>query len=128
MKKVLLAISISGLAAAAVGGTDSAELENAWLAFNNARGAAALIQGDREHPSANDIFRVIPDVSLKGLNEDKLQLGFDLFNDPRLSRDGTIACSSCHVAMLGGVDRRPVPSGIDGAQGEFNAPDRKSVV
>lgn len=122
MKKVLLAISISGLAAAAVGGTDSAELENAWLAFNNARGAAALIQGDREHPSANDIFRVIPDVSLKGLNEDKLQLGFDLFNDPRLSRDGTIACSSCHVAMLGGVDRRPVPSGIDGAQGEFNAP------
>lgn len=122
MKKVLLALSIAGLSAAAMASADSVELEKAWLAFNHARGSAALIQGDREHPSANAIFRVIPDVSLEGLDEEKLQLGFDLFNDSRLSRDGSIACSSCHVAMLGGVDRRPLPSGIGGAQGEFNAP------
>ena len=98
------------------------DIETAWLAFAQTRGEASLILGDREHATANDIFRAIPDVSLNTIDEEKLQLGFDLFNDPKLSRDGSIACSSCHVAMLGGVDRRPVPTGIGGAQGEFNAP------
>lgn len=98
------------------------EHEVAWLAFKNARGQASLILGDLEHPSANEVFRVIPDVTSQPLDAEKLQLGFDLFNEKRLSRDGTVACSSCHIGLLAGVDRRPLPFGIGGALGDFNVP------
>lgn len=94
----------------------------AWLDFKNARGEPSLILGDLEHPSANEVFRVIPEVTSQPLDAEKLQLGFELFNEKRLSRDGSIACSSCHIGLLGGVDRRPLPFGIDGALGEFNVP------
>ncbi len=98
------------------------DITGAWLAFSNARGEASLILGDVEHPSANDVFRVIPEVGGDNLDEEKLALGTDLFNEPRLSRDGSMACSSCHIAMLGGVDRSPVSFGIGRARGRFNAP------
>lgn len=98
------------------------EIERAWLEFSNARGEPSLILGDVEHPSANEVFRVIPDVSVEFLDEKKLQLGFSLFHEPRLSKDGSIACTSCHVALMGGVDRRPVSFGVGGAQGKLNAP------
>ena len=125
MKKTFLAVFLSGAIQPALGGTDSAsqvEIKNAWLAFANARGEASLILGDVEHPSANDVFRVIPDVAADSLDEEKLQLGSDLFNENRLSRDGSVACASCHIGMLGMVDRNPVSFGIGGAKGTLNAP------
>jgi cytochrome c peroxidase len=67
------------------------------------------------------VFRVIPDASAGNLDEDRLQLGFELFNEKRLSRDGSVACSTCHIGLLGGVDRQPVSFGIDGARGTLNA-------
>lgn len=97
-------------------------VRSAWLAFDNARGEASLIRGDVEHPSANEVFRVIPEVGVGTLDEDRLQLGFDLFNERRLSRDGSVACSTCHVGLLGGVDRQPLPFGVDRVRGTFNAP------
>ena len=39
------------------------------------------------------------------LNENKVALGGQLFHDPQLSRDNTVACSSCHNLDLGGMDR-----------------------
>ena len=98
------------------------EIRSAWLAFSSARGEAPLILGDPDHASANDVFRIIPDVGAQGLDEEKLQLGFDLFNERQLSRDGSIACSTCHVGLLGGVDRQPVSFGVDRARGTLNAP------
>lgn len=125
MRGIVLIALITAVASQALAGSDpatQAEIDAAWLAFSNARGEASLILGDPDHPAANAVFRPIPAVNLDKLDEDKLQLGFDLFNEARLSRDGTISCSSCHIGMLGGVDRRPLPFGIDGAQGEFNVP------
>ncbi len=98
------------------------DIVDAWLAFADARGNPSLILGDVDHPSVNDVFRVIPDVSAEDLDSEKLQLGFDLFQERRLSRDGTVACTSCHIGMIGGVDRRPVSLGIGGARGTLNAP------
>ncbi len=98
------------------------DIQNAWLAFASARGEASLIRGDVNHPTANDVFRIIPIPGEELLDEAKLQLGFDLFNDARLSRDGTVSCASCHIGMLGGVDRRPLPFGIDATQGVLNTP------
>lgn len=125
MQRIVGALLLAGALQPAlgdVGAAPPAEIESAWLAFSNARGEAALIRGDVEHPSANAVFRVIPDVGAESLDEDKLQLGSDLFNERRLSRDGSVACTSCHVATMGGVDRRPVSFGIGGAQGTLNAP------
>lgn len=98
------------------------EIRSAWLAFSNARGEAGLILGDTQHPTANEIFRVIPQPGAGTLDEDRLQLGFELFNEKRLSRDGSVACSSCHIGLLGGVDRQPVSFGVGGARGSLNAP------
>jgi len=125
MKNIFLALLLSGVfqpALSAAATASQAELESAWLAFANARGEASLILGDMEHPSANAVFRVIPDVGADSLDEEKLQLGLDLFRDKRLSRDGSVACSSCHIDLMGGVDRRPVSFGIGGAEGTMNAP------
>ena len=52
----------------------------------------------------------------------KVQLGKKLFFDPRLSRDGTIACVNCHDLQNGGDDGLPVSIGIDGKKGIINAP------
>ncbi len=126
MKRLLLTSFVLALGFWATGAlaasASQAEAESAWLAFANARGEESLIRGDVEHPTANDIFRPIPVPGGDELDEEKLQLGFDLFNDPRLSRDGTVACSSCHIGMLGGVDRRPISFGVDGSPGTMNAP------
>lgn len=53
----------------------------------------------------------------------KIALGKRLFNDPRLSADGRIACASCHdLVNAAGADKRPVSLGIDGQRGTRNAP------
>lgn len=120
--RLLLAFAVCVPAVAGADSPSEAEIESAWLAFNSARGEASLILGDVAHPTANEVFRVIPNVSGEFLDEAKLQLGFNLFHEARLSRDGSVACTTCHVALMGGVDRRPVSFGIGGAKGSLNAP------
>ncbi|MEZ5850427.1 MAG: cytochrome c peroxidase [Hyphomicrobiaceae bacterium] len=54
---------------------------------------------------------------------EKVELGRRLFEDKRLSHDGTIACASCHdIAAAAGADGRPVSIGIAGQKGRRNAP------
>jgi cytochrome c peroxidase len=48
-------------------------------------------------------------------------LGERLFRDPRLSRDGTVSCSSCHVIAEGGDDGKKSSVGIGGQVGAINA-------
>ncbi|WP_313245201.1 cytochrome-c peroxidase [Stenotrophomonas rhizophila] len=52
----------------------------------------------------------------------KIALGQRLFNDPRLSRSGQIACASCHERDLGFADGRRVSFGHDRQPGRRNAP------
>lgn len=52
----------------------------------------------------------------------KSDLGQLLFFDPRLSIDGTIACSSCHNVLLSGEDNRPNSVGVNGQHGGRTAP------
>ncbi|MDX1811818.1 MAG: cytochrome-c peroxidase, partial [Gammaproteobacteria bacterium] len=52
----------------------------------------------------------------------KVELGKQLFFDPRLSLDGTISCNSCHNVMAGGTDNRSVSVGVGGAKGGRSAP------
>jgi len=56
------------------------------------------------------------------LTENKIHLGRVLFFDKRLSKNGTIACASCHLVDAAYTDRRAVSSGVDGLRGDRNAP------
>ena len=47
----------------------------------------------------------------------KVELGKQLFFEPRLSIDGTSSCNSCHSVMSSGTDNRPVSVGVAGQKG-----------
>jgi cytochrome c peroxidase len=53
---------------------------------------------------------------------EKTALGKQLYFDPRLSKDGTVSCNSCHDLAAAGADTKPVSTGVGGAQGTRNAP------
>lgn len=57
----------------------------------------------------------------------KVELGRHLFYDARLSRDGTVACASCHDQAMAFTDGRPLSIGIDGTIGHRNAPSLANV-
>ncbi len=52
----------------------------------------------------------------------KVELGKLLFFDPRLSKDGSVSCASCHVPSNGFSDPRQFSLGVGGKQGGRNAP------
>ena len=53
---------------------------------------------------------------------EKIELGKQLFFDPRLSADGTVSCNSCHNVMSSGTDNRPVSVGVNAQKGGRSAP------
>lgn len=61
------------------------------------------------------------------MSVEKVELGRHLFYDARLSRDGTVACASCHVQDLAFTDGRAVAVGINGTTGAKNAPGLANV-
>jgi cytochrome c peroxidase len=67
---------------------------------------------------ANAIF--IPDDN--PLTRAKIELGRQLYMDPRLSRDGTISCASCHHPDEGYARHTQFGEGIDGQTGDRNSP------
>lgn len=52
----------------------------------------------------------------------KVELGRQLFFDPRLSADGTLSCAGCHNPQLAFTDRRPTAEGIGRRLGSRNTP------
>lgn len=52
----------------------------------------------------------------------KIELGKQLFFDPRFSSTGTVSCNSCHNLMAGGEDSRATSMGVHGLAGPRNAP------
>lgn len=57
----------------------------------------------------------------------KVELGRHLFYDARLSRDGTVACASCHLQARAFTDGRAVAVGIGGEEGTKNAPSLANI-
>lgn len=56
------------------------------------------------------------------VDSSKVALGVQLFNDPRLSKDNTVSCASCHMLSHGGVDGLKSSIGVGGQIGPINAP------
>lgn len=56
------------------------------------------------------------------MTPEKIHLGRQLYMDPRLSKDGTVSCNSCHNVMASGGDNRAFSAGIKGQLGGRSAP------
>lgn len=68
-----------------------------------------------------DLFSPLT-ASTSGLNDPKVNLGYHLYYDTRLSRKGTISCNSCHNLSKFGVDGEATSPGDDGIRGDRNSP------
>lgn len=53
---------------------------------------------------------------------EKIELGKQLFFDPRLSSTGTLSCNSCHNVMATGTDSIRTSFGVEGKRGDRNSP------
>jgi cytochrome c peroxidase len=64
----------------------------------------------------------LPTPAENPLTPERVALGRDLFFDKRLSRDGSVACATCHDPKLGYTDDRPVAVGVRGQKGTRRTP------
>jgi cytochrome c peroxidase len=75
---------------------------------------------------AQQQFEPIPSQApmVKGneLTPERIELGKQLFFDPRLSISGIISCNSCHNVGMGGDDNMPTSVGHGWAKGPRNSP------
>lgn len=71
---------------------------------------------------ANEPVQALPDAV--ETDPRKVALGKKMYNDVRLSLDGTLSCATCHVIEKGGADPRGTRTseGINGQFGGINAP------
>jgi cytochrome c peroxidase len=82
--------------------------------------AVQVIASALSIPLGLDLYMPVPESN--PVTAEKIELGRRLFSDPRLSRDATIACSTCHRPDRAFSDGLPVAVGIDGRRGHRNAP------
>lgn len=129
MIRILASTALAGLAAGCtgIGYADTAGSQN--------HGAAAF--EDQIKKTDALIAGVDPAVAPKGLdpaiwkamipednapNAARIALGRKLYFDPRLSKDGTVACATCHDVTRSFTDLRPASEGIGGKVGRRSAP------
>jgi cytochrome c peroxidase len=105
-------ISIVFLCLMAVGLWHSSELLEKPKTNTEAKSVAIMLNSSAIEP-----------IPLKiALNEQKVDLGQKLFNEPKLSADNTIACVKCHSLDTGGTDRLALSRGINNTLGIINTP------
>lgn len=61
-------------------------------------------------------------------NEARIALGRKLYFEPRLSKDGSVACATCHDVTRGFTDRRNTAEGIGDQIGQRNSPTTLNAV
>jgi cytochrome c peroxidase len=76
-----------------------------------ALGAGLAVAAERlEIPLGLDAYLPIPEEN--PLTVEKVELGRRLFDDKRLSRDETVACSTCHDPKKNFTDDKPLAEGV----------------
>ncbi|MBE0597298.1 MAG: cytochrome-c peroxidase [Desulfuromonadales bacterium] len=89
--------------------------------------AAAPVQGEEGLAArAGAMFKPIPDQppALEGnpATAEKMELGHQLYFDPRLSSSQLISCNTCHNVGLAGIDLQETSVGHGWQKGPRNAP------
>jgi cytochrome c peroxidase len=97
------------------------------LASVLAAGSCCLGQAEPTHPTGNPTLGLPPIPIGDRVADAQIELGRTLFNDARLSRDGTVSCSTCHDAARAFTDGKSVSLGVGGAAGIRNAPTLLNV-
>lgn len=77
--------------------------------------ATALLRAETSEP-------IVPLPTPQALNAERVRLGRVLFEDPRLSADGSMACASCHLLDRGGADGERYSTGFGGRPLTVNTP------
>jgi len=84
--------------------------------------AAASITATSLANAENSNEPIQPIEAAKIKNPALVELGKNLFFDPRLSKSGFISCNSCHNLSMGGTDNIKTSIGHNWHQGPINAP------
>ena len=71
-------------------------------------------------PLGLDLYIPVPEDN--PLTRERIEVGRRLFHDRRLSRDHSLACSSCHDPERAFSTARPLSRGVFGRQGRRNVP------
>lgn len=82
--------------------------------------AVSMSVGVFAAPQKNEPIQVIEPAVIT--DEAKIELGKQLFFDPRLSKSGFISCNSCHNLSMGGSDNLPSSIGHNWQEGPINSP------
>lgn len=93
-----------------------------WGTGFNSEEKSLLAAWIREKRGTDEPIAAIPDSI--SYDVAKARLGEKMYNDTRISLDGTISCATCHVLAKGGADKTTTRTseGINGQFGGVNAP------
>lgn len=96
-----------------------------WLSFSG-QGDVVSAQRERASDLSSDVIAlgfnepIQPIIVPTDLNPKKVELGFHIFSDVRVSGDNSVACISCHDLSRGGADHRAFSIGAGGVVGKIN--------
>lgn len=85
-------------------------------------GLGALVTGSNLAQAAPSKEPIQPIAAAKVQNPAMVELGKQLYFDPRLSKSGFISCNSCHNLSMGGTDNLQTSIGHNWHKGPINAP------
>ncbi len=85
-------------------------------------GSAAAVLMVSSASAFEALPKEVPVPADNPITAEKVELGKQLYFDPRLSIDGTVSCNSCHNVMASGTDARATSVGVDGQRGGRSAP------
>ena len=86
---------------------------------------AAIVDTPLEFEPPKGLPALIPNVNIptsNPLTKGKFELGKQLYFDPRISKNTTVSCATCHNPEKAWTDSRPTSIGILGQVGSRNAP------
>jgi cytochrome c peroxidase len=95
------------------------------IAIGLAVSATAAKSANELMTQAQQTFGVLPEDMATPefpVTGERVELGHKLFFDPRMSDDGTVSCSRCHLPALYGTDGLPKPLGAHDRINPRNAP------
>lgn len=89
------------------------------------RASAAGVADSTLLAQARGLFKPLPAsmaTPAAPTTPERVALGRALFFDPRVSLDGTVSCSRCHLPALYGTDGLALPIGVQNRVNPRNAP------
>lgn len=79
------------------------------------------VQGHEDPTHPKQVFLISPIDNVSITNLAQVQLGYILFNDPKLASDGKTSCQSCHDLNTNGAEKSRFSTGVNGT-GKRNSP------